>query len=68
MNAAEITATLTSKSSLEEKGAALVIAANEAGGKDNITVVLVQNDKKPLKQKVAKPVKSKKKGEVPVSM
>ena len=61
VNAADITATLTSTGSLEEKGAALVIAANEAGGKDNITVVLVQNDKKPLKQKAAKPVKSKKK-------
>jgi PPM family protein phosphatase len=61
VNAAEITAILTSDSSLEEKGAALVIAANEAGGKDNITVVLVQNNKKPLKQKAAKPVKSRKK-------
>lgn len=68
VNAADITNILTSKSSLEEKGAALVIAANEAGGKDNITVVLVQNDKKPLKQKAAKPVKSRKKDidEVPV--
>ena len=61
VNAADITAILTSDSSLEEKGAALVIAANEAGGKDNITVVLVQNNKKPLKQKAAKPVKSRKK-------
>lgn len=67
VNAGEITAILTSNSSLEEKGAALVIAANEAGGKDNITVVLVQNDKKPLKQKIARPAKSRKKGKEPIA-
>lgn len=64
VNASDITAILTSNGSLEEKGAALVIAANEAGGKDNITVVLAQNDKKPLKQKAAKPAKSRKKNVV----
>jgi serine/threonine protein phosphatase PrpC len=34
-------------SSLQEKAALLVESANKNGGKDNITVVLVQNDKKP---------------------
>jgi serine/threonine protein phosphatase PrpC len=34
----------------------LVEAANDAGGKDNITVVLVFNDKPPLKQPGNKPV------------
>ncbi len=60
VNAADITSILTQNSTLEEKGAALIIAANEAGGKDNITVVLVQNNKKPVKQKAAKPARGKK--------
>ncbi|MDB5239782.1 MAG: serine/threonine-protein phosphatase [Spirosoma sp.] len=41
----EITAILTGAASLAEKGAALVEEANAKGGKDNITVVLVQHDK-----------------------
>lgn len=64
VNAADITTILTSDGSLEERGAALVIAANEAGGKDNITAVLVQNDKKPLKQKAAKPARTKKRQQI----
>lgn len=56
----EITNMLAENNSLEEKGKALIAAANTAGGKDNITVVLVQNSDKPLKQKATKPVVLKK--------
>ena len=47
---------LVSEQSLSEKAERLVAAANEAGGKDNITVVLVQNSKKPKKQKATRPI------------
>ena len=56
----EMTSILLSSTSLQEKGEALVDAANIAGGKDNITVVIVHNNKKPLKIKATKPVASKK--------
>lgn len=56
-----MTAILSSSQSLRQKTNALINAANEAGGKDNITVVLVQNNKKPLKQKAMKPTLVKKK-------
>jgi PPM family protein phosphatase len=61
INSARISQVLEKKSSLEQKAAELIEAANEAGGKDNITVVLVQNNKKPLKQPASKPVLVKKK-------
>ena len=38
----EITAVLRQEKALEEKGEELVAAANAAGGKDNITVILIQ--------------------------
>jgi len=47
---------LISDKTLQEKGKDLIEAANEAGGKDNITVVLVQNTKKPKRQKATKPI------------
>src|SRR5688572_7136406 len=52
---------LSSSRSLKQKTAELINAANDAGGKDNITAVLVQNNKKPVKQKATKPVLVKKK-------
>lgn len=61
VNKKEMTAILLSGSSIAEKAQALVDAANVAGGKDNITVVLVRNHKKPLKIKATKPAPSKKK-------
>ena len=51
---------LAASKTLKDKSEALINAANNAGGKDNITVVLVLNDKKPLKQKATKPIAPKK--------
>ena len=62
VNSSEITTILEKDASLEQKGKELIDAANNAGGKDNITVVLVHNNKKPIKQKATKPVVVKKKG------
>jgi hypothetical protein len=64
VNNKDITTILLSHTSLEEKGRALIEAANNAGGKDNITAVMVQNDAKPAKQKATKPIVLKKK-EIP---
>ncbi|HVK98129.1 MAG TPA: protein phosphatase 2C domain-containing protein, partial [Flavisolibacter sp.] len=61
VNSDSITSILSSKGSYQEKCKALIDAANKAGGKDNITVVLVQNDKKPVSQKATKPLLQKKK-------
>lgn len=60
VNAKAMTTILMASSSLQQKAQALIDAANNAGGKDNITVVLVKNDKKPQKQKATKPVLIKK--------
>ncbi len=57
---AEIATILSSNESLEEKGKALIAAANNAGGKDNITVVLVQNNESSLKHSLSKAVRVKK--------
>lgn len=51
-----ITSILTSTKSLSAKGKALIQAANDAGGKDNITAVLVENNKPRLKLEATKPV------------
>ncbi len=61
VSSSEITALLQKGKTLAEKGAALVAAANEAGGKDNITVVLVHNNARPVKQVATKPTAVKKK-------
>ncbi|CAA9474516.1 MAG: Protein serine/threonine phosphatase PrpC, regulation of stationary phase [uncultured Segetibacter sp.] len=50
-----ITTILKTNKNLSFKGKALIDAANDAGGKDNITVVLVQNNKPPLKLTATKP-------------
>jgi len=56
-----MTAILTQNISLEQKAAELVEVANANGGKDNITVVLVQNDKKPQKFGATMPATDSKK-------
>ncbi|MGE5518283.1 MAG: PP2C family protein-serine/threonine phosphatase [Candidatus Dadabacteria bacterium] len=61
VNSASISSILSSSSDLEQKATELINSANNAGGKDNITVVLVHNDKKPLTHKATKPVLIKKK-------
>ena len=61
VNKSDITSILVSDSSLEEKGKQLIDAANKGGGKDNITVVLVHNDKPPVQQEATKPSGVKKK-------
>src|SRR5918993_667712 len=49
---------LSGRGNLKSKAAQLVAAANEAGGKDNITVVLVHNNKLPSKHVVTKPLQA----------
>lgn len=63
VNNKDMTAALISDSPLNIKAQSLIDAANAAGGKDNITAVLVVNNKKPLKQKATKPVTLLKKNE-----
>lgn len=57
----DITAVLTGDSSLEEMAKKLISAANAKGGKDNITAVLVRNDKPFQKQQATKPLANAKK-------
>ncbi|WP_183574292.1 PP2C family protein-serine/threonine phosphatase [Mucilaginibacter sp. X5P1] len=47
LNSAEITSILSRPGSLKEKTRLLIDMANEKGGRDNVTAVLVQNDKTP---------------------
>jgi serine/threonine protein phosphatase PrpC len=49
---------LTESGTLEEKGKKLITAANNKGGKDNVTVVLAQNDKAPRQQNATRPAVS----------
>lgn len=59
LNSRTIAGILHSPRSLKEQSKALIDAANLAGGKDNITVVLIKNDKEPLQQEASKPVAKK---------
>ncbi len=54
-----ITGILSLNKTLEEKGKALINAANNAGGKDNITVVLVQNSQTPVNHLTSKRSRTK---------
>jgi PPM family protein phosphatase len=60
VNSQDITSILSGDGSLEGKAKALVDAANRAGGKDNITVVLVENTKKRTRQRATRPMVIKK--------
>jgi serine/threonine protein phosphatase PrpC len=53
-------AILNSNSTIEQKARELIDAANEAGGNDNITVVLVYNDKKQSRPTLGRSVVQKK--------
>lgn len=55
INNSAIKSIVNTNKSLSIKGKALINAANNAGGKDNITVVLVHNNKAPLKYAATKP-------------
>jgi serine/threonine protein phosphatase PrpC len=55
LRSSEITAVLANDKPLEAKGKELVQRANDQGGKDNITVVLVRNNARGVRQKVTKP-------------
>jgi len=62
LNSTEITSILSRTGSLKEKTRLLIDMANEKGGRDNVTVVLVQNNKTPqqyaankVTESVAKP-------------
>jgi len=54
-------------SSLKDKGYQLINAANTKGGKDNITVVLVKNNKQALKHDATMPTVNQKKNEQPIA-
>ena len=60
-----ISSILNNSTPLNEKTRLLIDAANDAGGKDNITVVLVHNHKKASKQKATRPVLIKKNEQAP---
>lgn len=61
VNSRTMTSILTADIPLGQKAQFLVDEANSAGGKDNITVVLVYNDSEPVKVKATKPKVIKKK-------
>lgn len=67
VNSQEMIRILTTDNySIKEKGAQLINAANQNGGLDNITVVLVKNDKQSQVHEATKPAaKSKKTNPIP---
>lgn len=50
-----ITAILSTSSKLQFKAEKLIREANNAGGKDNVTVVLAMNDKAPVQHDISRP-------------
>lgn len=63
----DITSILTSNNSLKETSRNLIDLANHNGGADNVTVVLVKNDKKPAAQDAVMPAVEQKKRPEPVA-
>ncbi|MEO6522101.1 MAG: protein phosphatase 2C domain-containing protein [Mucilaginibacter sp.] len=55
INKNKILSIITGSGSIKEKCRGLIDAANEAGGKDNVTVVLVQNNKIPARHNATMP-------------
>lgn len=66
VNKAAMSQILAGHATLEQKGQELVDLANANGGRDNITVVLVQNNNAAFVHEVTKPVSRPKKKKVPV--
>lgn len=67
VNKEGITNILLKDLTLEQKGAALIDIANANGGRDNITVVLVKNDKEAFVHEATKPIsKPRKHKTVPI--
>ena len=62
ISSATITTVLNKQESLAQKAKQLVDAANAAGGNDNITAVLVENNKQPIQLEAVKPVEKKNTG------
>ena len=60
LNSRTIIGIIGSPQSVKEKCKELINAANVAGGKDNITVVVIQNDRSPLQQEATKAIPVKK--------
>ena len=60
VNSQTMTAILMADRSIPQKTEALIAAANNAGGKDNITVVLVQNTNEPVVHQATRPTTVKK--------
>ena len=56
ISSAKIIGVLSSNNTLKQRASQLIDAANAAGGKDNVTVVLVQNNKLPAKHAITRPV------------
>jgi len=67
VNKQDITAILTQKISLQEKANKLITLANKNGGHDNVTVVLVQNDKAPQQPSLTVPTVEFRKNSEPIA-
>jgi len=68
LDKAKIRAIITGDGSLKEKGNKLVEAANRSGGRDNITVVLVQNNKAQLQFDTTRSAVNPKKNGDPITV
>ena len=67
LDSSNIATIITTDDSLKEKGHKLIDAANRKGGKDNVTVVLVQNNKTQFQHDAELPAKKNKKNIDPVN-
>lgn len=59
VSSSQMQSILTSQASLQNKCQLLIDAANAAGGKDNITVALVENNKERAQHKATRPIVDK---------
>nr|WP_121272626.1 protein phosphatase 2C domain-containing protein [Pedobacter schmidteae] len=64
VNKQGITDALVTEGTLEQKGTTLITMANDNGGRDNITVVLVKNNKEAFVHEATKPIARPKKKKV----